>query len=180
MPRRNKGPTSPSTAEPIHRFMPKGEVAMTRSRRHAFTLIEVLIVVIIMAILAATIIPQFSSSTTDAKKSSLKFNLQTVNTQIQLYQQQHNGKLPTFAAFTDQMTKPTDVTGATTGTTLPYGPYLQGQIPANPYSGSSTVVGVATAGTVPTAVVTGGAGWQYDETTGGFYANNAEAYVAGF
>ena len=28
--------------------------------------------------------------------------------------------------------------------------------------------------------MTGGAGWQYDETTGGFYANNAEAYQVGF
>ncbi len=48
---------------------------MAIGRRNAFTLIEVLIVVIIMAVLAATIIPQFSSSTTDAKISSLKFNL---------------------------------------------------------------------------------------------------------
>jgi general secretion pathway protein G len=149
-------------------------------RRNAFTLIEVLIVVIIMAILAATIIPQFSSSTSDAKKSSLKFNVQTMNTQIQLYMQQHNGKLPTFAAFSDQLTKPTDVTGATTGTNLIYGPYIQSQIPANPYTGSNAVVKVATAGTVPTALVSGGAGWQYDETTGGFFANNTEAYQTGF
>ena len=33
--------------------------------RNAFTLIEILIVVVIMAILAATIIPQFTSSTDD-------------------------------------------------------------------------------------------------------------------
>ena len=106
--------------------------------------------------------------------------MQTIGTQIQLYKVQHNGTLPTFAAFADQLTKPTDVSGATTGTNLIYGPYIQGQMPANPYSGSATVVKVATAGTVPTAVVTGGAGWQFDETTGGFYANNAEAYQAGF
>jgi general secretion pathway protein G len=149
-------------------------------RRNAFTLIEVLIVVIIMAILAATIIPQFSTSTSDAKKSSPKFNVQTISTQIQLYKVQHNGTLPTFAALANQMTLPTDVTGATTGTNLIYGPYIQGQIPANPYTGASTVVKVATAGTIPTAIVTGGAGWQYDETTGGFFANNTEAYQAGF
>jgi general secretion pathway protein G len=40
-----------------------------------FTLIEVLIVVVIMAILAGTIIPQFAASTDDAKASALKFNL---------------------------------------------------------------------------------------------------------
>ena len=42
----------------------------TPVRRSAFTLIEVLIVVVIMAILAATIIPQFTDSTKDAKAST--------------------------------------------------------------------------------------------------------------
>ena len=154
---------------------------MRRNRRNAFTLIEVLIVVIIMAILAATIIPQFSSSTTDAKAGQLKFNLQTMRTLIELYKNHHNGTLlPTLAKFADQMTKPTDISGSTSGTNLVYGPYVQGQIAANPFNFNNTVVAVATAGTVPTGVVAGGAGWQYDETTGGFYANNAEAYVAGF
>ena len=145
-------------------------------RRSAFTLIEVLIVVIIMAVLAATIIPQFSSSTSDAKESSLKFNLHTIRSQIEMYKIHHASKLPTLATFVDQMTKPTDINGATTGTNLIYGPYFQGQVPANPFNSSTALVAVATAGKEPTAVVAGGAGWQYDETTGGFYPNNAEYY----
>ena len=150
-------------------------------RRSAFTLIEVLIVVIIMAVLAATIIPQFSSSTSDAKDSSLKFNLHTVRSQIELYKVHHLATYPTFAKFADQMTKATDASGSTTGdaTTLIYGPYIQGEIPANPFNGSNAIVKVAAAGVVPTGVVSGGAGWQYDETTGGFYANNKEAYTSG-
>ena len=40
-----------------------------------FTLVELLIVVIILAILAAIVVPQFSSSTTDAKESALDANL---------------------------------------------------------------------------------------------------------
>lgn len=149
---------------------------MYRGRRRAFTLIEVLIVVIIMAVLAATIIPQFSSSTTDAKTSSLKFNLHTIRSQIEMYKVHHASKVPGLATFLEQMTKPTDINGATTGTNLIYGPYFQGQVPANPFNASNALVAVATAGKEPTAVVAGGAGWQYDETTGGFYPNNAEAY----
>ena len=61
------------------------------SRRSAFTLIEVLIVVVIMAVLAATIIPQFASSTTDAKVSALKFNLHGLRQQVEMYKLQHNG-----------------------------------------------------------------------------------------
>ena len=146
--------------------------------RHAFTLIEVLIVVIIMAILAATIIPQFSSSATDAKKAGLDFDTHFIRSQIELYKGEHNGAVPAFARFVDQMTKVTDIKGNTTGssTALIYGPYIQGSFPTNQLADSGAVVRVATAGTAPTAVVPGGAGWQYDETTGGFYPNNKEAY----
>ena len=57
----------------------------TRACGSAFTLIEVLIVVVIMAILAATIIPQFTDSTKDAKASTATFNLHTLRAQIELY-----------------------------------------------------------------------------------------------
>ncbi|MFK7816838.1 MAG: prepilin-type N-terminal cleavage/methylation domain-containing protein, partial [Gammaproteobacteria bacterium] len=40
-----------------------------------FTLVELLIVVIILAILAAIIVPQFSASTNDAKAAALQSNL---------------------------------------------------------------------------------------------------------
>ena len=146
---------------------------MSRNRRRsAFTLIEVLIVVIIMAVLAATIIPQFSSSTNDAKSSSLVFNLHTIRSQVEMYKVHHLGAVPTLANFVDQMTKPTDVNGATTGTNLIYGPYFQGQVPTNPFNGSNTLVAVATAGQVPTGPVGTTAGWQYDATTGNFYPNS--------
>lgn len=141
--------------------------------RNAFTLIEVLIVVIIMAVLAATIIPQFSSSTEDAKRSTLDFNLHTIRSQIEMYKVHHLGKVPSLANFEKQMTEKTNVQGGFTGDTA-YGPYIQGQIPANPFNHSNEVVAVAAAGTVPTAVVAGDAGWQYDESTGGFYPNNGE------
>lgn len=146
-----------------------------RKNRTAFTLIEVLIVVIIMAVLAATIIPQFSSSTEDAKSSALDFNLHTIRSQIEMYKVHHLGQVPSLADFAQQMTEQTNVQGGFTGDT-PYGPYIQGQIPANPFNNSNELVAVATAGTVPTDVVSGGAGWQYDETTGGFYPNNPEWY----
>ena len=146
-------------------------------RRKAFTLIEVLIVVIIMAVLAATIIPQFSSSTKDAKDSSLLFNLHTIRSQIEMYKIHHLGEYPEFDNFVDQMTKKTNIGGTLTGGEVIYGPYVQGEIPNNPFNNSNVVVKVATAGAVPTAVVSGGTdGWQYDETTGGFYPNNPEAY----
>ena len=141
--------------------------------RNAFTLIEVLIVVIIMAVLAATIIPQFSSSTTDAKESSQKFNLHTIRSQIELYKAHHLNKVPTIADFVTQMTEKSDVSGTQTGE-LVYGPYVQGEMPDNPFNNSNAVVAVAAEGTEPVAAVAGGAGWQYDQSTGDFYPNNSE------
>ncbi len=147
---------------------------MRECHRNAFTLIEVLIVVIIMAVLAATIIPQFSSSTKDAKESSLQFNLHTIRSQIEMYKVHHLSKYPEFLNFEAQMTEATNVDGGSAAPT-PYGPYF-GELPANPFNDSSAIVAVASPGMDPAAVVGGGAGWQYDETTGGFFPNNSEAY----
>lgn len=148
---------------------------MKRSR-NGFTLIEVLIVVVIMAVLAATIIPQFASSADDAKDSALSFNIHTIQSQIEMYKINHGGTPPSLDKFADQMTGKTNSSGDTSGTNLVYGPYLQGEIPANPFNGDNTVVGVASEGEKPTAVNGDTGGWQYDETTGDFYPNNAEYF----
>ncbi len=124
--------------------------------RQAFTLIEVLIVVIIMAVLAATIIPQFSTATEDANTSQLEFNLHAMRAQIQMYRMHHNGNFPTLAKFPAQMTQPSNVDGGTTGDT-PFGPYITDDIPANAYNGSKDLVAVAAAGVKPVTVVAGGA-----------------------
>src|SRR3954452_14514347 len=66
--------------------------------RGGFTLVEILIVVIILGILAAIVIPQFSNASTDARKASLLSQLQTFRSQIQLYKLQHNDILPDLVA----------------------------------------------------------------------------------
>ena len=68
-----------------------------RGRNRAFTLVEILIVVVILGILAAIVIPQFTSASESAKSSSLVSQLQTLRSQFELYQIQHNGDYPTLA-----------------------------------------------------------------------------------
>ncbi len=132
-----------------------------------FTLVEVLIVVVIMAILAATIIPQFSNSTNDAKASTAKFNLNTLRSQIEMYKSQHNGALPSQTLT--ELTSSTNASGTIgTGTSFPYGPYVQ-SIPVNPYTNSATVV--AAGGNPPTAVIAG-AGWLFDLGSGKIWIND--------
>ncbi len=51
----------------------------------AFTLIEIMVVVVILGILAATIIPQFMGTTHDAKISSAKSNIAEIESAIERF-----------------------------------------------------------------------------------------------
>jgi prepilin-type N-terminal cleavage/methylation domain-containing protein len=147
---------------------------MKHSARSAFTLVEVLIVVVIMAILAATIIPQFTDSTNDAKLSTVKFNLHTMRSQIELYKAHHNGLLP--SATLVELTKSTDVDGTQgTGASFPYGPYMR-EIPANPFTNSSAVKSIAADPAAAGDVTAGGAGWLYNSTSGGIWIDHADHF----
>ena len=151
----------------------KERLIMSRIRRNAFTLIEVLIVVVIMAVLAATVIPQFTASHNEARESSLLFNTHTLQTQIELYKMQHIGNYPTITALSlPQLTSATNASGTIgTGVTFPYGPYIVSDFPTNPFNNSSNVVGGTGA-----SVMEGGAGWQYNASTGGIWPNNSEYF----
>ncbi|MEP0845152.1 MAG: prepilin-type N-terminal cleavage/methylation domain-containing protein [Phycisphaerae bacterium] len=138
-------------------------------KRLAFTLVEVLIVVIVLGILAAIVVPQFSSASTDAKLSALQSNLQIVRGQLQLYKIQHNDTWPALATFTAQMTGYSKVDGTTgqpaDGFNL--GPYLQ-QVPNNPYTNTNTI-GNGAVGT---------SAWYYDAATGTFRANDEAGHTS--
>ncbi len=62
--------------------------------RKAFTLVEILIVVVILGILAAIVVPQFTNATQDAQAGNIQAQLDTLNNQIELWKARHNGQLP--------------------------------------------------------------------------------------
>jgi len=134
--------------------------------KSGFTLVEILIVVVILGILAAIVIPQFTEASTEAKTSSLCTDLQTVRSQIELYKIQHNDSPPTAINFVAQMTGKTDVAG---GVGTDYGPYLQ-KIPTNPFNDSDTIDASGNAGD-------GTGGWEYNETTGAINADDSAEHA---
>ena len=105
--------------------------------KSGFTLVEILIVVVILGILAAIVIPQFTSASTEAKESALRSNLQAVRAQIQLYKIHHGDDLPTVgnATFEECMIGLTDKNGDVAAIPGPniYGPYMR-KIPDNPFT----------------------------------------------
>jgi prepilin-type N-terminal cleavage/methylation domain-containing protein len=162
--------------------------------QRGFTLVELLIVVIILAILAAIVIPQFSSATIDAQEAALDSNLSALRSAIDLYRVQHNGKYPGAVASTgatcsvgaagtgaittqqaviDQLTQYSNVAGGTCSgaailTTL--GPYLRKGFPAEPITNSAAIA-VSNAGiALAPAAATGG--WAFDLITGQIVMNS--------
>lgn len=132
-----------------------------------FTLVEILIVVVILGILAALVIPQFSSAAATSRENSIRMDLNRMRVQIEIYSQQHTSTPPSLASFSDQMTKSSNDAGETAalGTTgYRYGPYIQ-SVPINPSTGTRTV----TDGAVGTSA------WYYNEATGEFRANDSDA-----
>jgi general secretion pathway protein G len=164
-----------------------------RSRKHsnAFTLVEILIVVVILGILAAIVLPQFSQASDDAKESAVVQDLQTMRAQIELYKFHHGGTYPADGGdaqlLWDQMCKATKYDKYTETTTVgdvgdsdfPLGPYFLQDVPSNPYNGGRGVSIVDDVpGTTPdetaTATVNGSeikVGWFFNPATGRLKAN---------
>lgn len=143
-----------------------------RSPRVGFTLIEVLIVVVLVAILAATLIPQFSSSANDAKESSLRADLKSLRTQIDMYKLDHNGQLPAITGGAlPQLTAATDANGniGAAGASFPYGPYILNGFPPNPITGKLTVTAATS---FPPGSESGNGGWLYNPSTGQIAADS--------
>jgi general secretion pathway protein G len=137
--------------------------------RRGFTLVEILIVVIILGILAAIVIPQFTNASEDARKSNMTSQLQTLRSQIELYKLQHRDVPPDLATNWDVLLNCTDDEGTlktvaptnVPDATYKFGPYMQAA-PTNPLTNSSLVAAGATALGTPTATT----GWIYNSQTG--------------
>ena len=165
-----------------------------------FTLVELLIVVIIIAILAAIVVPQFTSATLDAKEAALDSNLAGMRSAIELFRAQHSGgvypggiaasggtcptggtastaAINTAQAYMDHLLMYTNASGQACSlgdATFKYGPYFRKGIPSDPITGKGSAVGdivVTTAGT-PLAPAAATGGWAYDTRSGQIVMNS--------
>jgi prepilin-type N-terminal cleavage/methylation domain-containing protein len=126
----------------------------------AFTLIELIAVIVVLAILSGIAIPKYFDYAASAKASSTKGTLGGVRSAIANFYA--NSAVNGTAAY------PTLVQVQTTGTVM------QEAIPANPYNSSSTIAAATWAATPP---VTGANGWNYDAASGRFWANSTTSGV---
>ena len=150
--------------------------------RRAFSLIEVIIVVVILGMIAAIAIPRMSHANQTAAENSLAGDLAVWRAALDLYQSQHGGAYPkNSATLVLQLTQYTDASGETSPTRddrCIYGPCLR-TVPSLPEVESSsslavpsgsTTVGPTLIGGAPSTIVPGGYGWLYDGA-GNIYPN---------
>jgi prepilin-type N-terminal cleavage/methylation domain-containing protein len=132
-----------------------------RTHRHAvraFTLIELIAVIVVLAILSGVAIPKYFDYTANAKISATKGTLGGVRSAI--------ANFYANSAVSGAVAYPTLAQLNTVGTVM------QEPIAADPYNNDATV---AAAGWAATPPVAGTNGWNYDAATGHFWANSSSS-----
>jgi general secretion pathway protein G len=127
-----------------------------------FTLVELLIVIVILGILAAIVIARFAGATKETKEASLKGNLRTVRSSLEIYKA--NSKSNNYPSTLDDLWKGTnpDVDSKTFIERIPVDPFYKlktvyyASLPFDPTD----------AATERDTKVNGGGGWAYDSQTG--------------
>ena len=136
--------------------------------KRAFSLVELVIVIVIIGVLAAIAVPRLSRGATTASENALSANLAAMRSAIELFYAEHGQTYPALAKFEDPLTKYSDLSGTTfgdrdTATGVIYGPYLRA-VPPLP-------VGAAKGKTAAVAAIGDDGGWVYDVTKGTVKAN---------
>lgn len=143
-------------------------------QRGAFSLIELVIVVVIIGTIGAIAVPRMSRAATGAGEAALRGDLALLRGAIEAYRVEHDNTPPTDAStIAGQLTMYTNRAGATSATRTgeyQYGPYLR-EMPKAPVGlrkGDATVRDLGTPGT-------GTQGWFYFKDTGDITANTNAA-----
>ncbi|MCC6484873.1 MAG: type II secretion system protein GspG [Armatimonadetes bacterium] len=113
---------------------------MSRMNRKGFTLIELLVVVVVLAVLAAVVLPKFANSSQRSKESALKADLKMIRNAVQLYKND-TGYYPKLLSDLSATTAPSqglDSAGTAQSITAAdwRGPYIE-SLPTDPISGSA-------------------------------------------
>jgi prepilin-type N-terminal cleavage/methylation domain-containing protein len=166
-------------------------------RREGFTLAEVLIVIVLLAILAGVVLFNLSGSDIGAKEATLKSNVSGMREALSLFYNDHgwypcdardynHGGNP--ATLVQQLTWYTDANGRpnrTKSTNYRFGPYLK-KFPAEPITGSSTIVVDATNERILELLAqavsrgSGTGGWYYEARSGNIVANLGSGYSTAY
>jgi general secretion pathway protein G len=129
------------------------------------------IFVVLVAIVTAIAVPMLEVLNRRAEESTLRQNLRTLRSQIELYKLEHGGQPPLLhdGEF-PQLRTATNAKGVPgpRGEKFPFGPYLKAGVPTNPMTGGYRVLPVDE---FPPTETLDGAAWLYHQPTGQIVPN---------
>jgi len=129
-----------------------------RPRESAFTLVEILIVVVILGILAAIVAQGFTESTEEAAMQTTVYELEKIRRAIDIYKVENGQMLPNVIAG-----------DGTWGEIVGEGGSYLTAAPLNPYVGGENAR-VISIGAGPDGAYHTDYGWIYDDNTGQVWA----------
>lgn len=132
-------------------------ISRRKATRSAFSLVELVVVVLIIGILAAVAAPKMFDTAGDARDSATKASLGIIRDAIELYRSQ-NGSYPPAASLSTALK-----------------PYIKGTFPkvqASAVGKDNQNNSVATS-TADPITASGTQGWAYNATTGEFVVNHS-------
>ena len=140
----------------------------------AFTLVEVLLVVVVLSILAAAVSVYYVDVVSDTKVDIARHSVSQMRAHLERYKGTHGGLLP--GPDLRELAKQTNVLGQIgTGAEFRYGPYVT-EIPTNPLTDSSRVVAITNSPPLASDVDPNG-GWLYNPTTGELWISHPDHFL---
>ena len=150
------------------------------TKRRGFSLMEIFIVMVVLAIIASIAVPKLSQAASEAQCTYLCDGLQEVRSGIAIYSTDHDGTYPGSgsADWVEAMTGQTNEAGDVYTSEMAeageraFGPYLE-RVPKNPYNDLNTVE----VSDIDLQMATATTGWYFNCETGLFRANDLDAHI---